>query len=98
MRTRIACMTSAMAGAMTTATPRALTEAMTRVGARLAVPPVATGPTGPRAVGADAGTATAEYAITTIAAAGFAGLLVVILKSNEVRGLLMGLVRSALSL
>jgi len=46
----------------------------------------------------DAGMATAEYAIATLAAVGFAGLLVVILKSNEVRGLLSGIVKQALSL
>jgi hypothetical protein len=44
------------------------------------------------------GMATAEYAIATVAAAGFAGLLVVILRSGEVRDLLMGIIRSALSL
>lgn len=49
-------------------------------------------------VAGDAGMATAEYAIATIAAAGFAGLLVVVLRSDEVRGLLTGLVRTALSL
>ena len=42
--------------------------------------------------------ATAEYAIATVAAAGFAGLLVVILRSGEVRDLLLGIIRSALSL
>ena len=47
---------------------------------------------------AEAGMATAEYAIATVAAAGFAGLLVVILRSNEVRGLLLGIIRGALSL
>ena len=46
----------------------------------------------------DSGTATAEYAIATVAAAGFAGLLVVILRSAEVRGLLAGIIRRALSL
>ncbi|MEN0128806.1 MAG: DUF4244 domain-containing protein [Brevundimonas sp.] len=46
----------------------------------------------------DAGMATAEYAIATLAAVGFAGLLVVILKGNEVRGLLSGIVRRALTL
>ncbi|MDC7123487.1 DUF4244 domain-containing protein [Cellulomonas fimi] len=51
-----------------------------------------------RAVGVDAGMATAEYAIVTLAAVGFAGLLVVILKSGEVKGLLTGIVRQALSL
>ncbi|WP_231494818.1 DUF4244 domain-containing protein [Cellulomonas sp. KRMCY2] len=45
----------------------------------------------------DAGMATAEYAIATVAAAGFAGLLLVILRSDEVRGLLLGIVRGALS-
>jgi hypothetical protein len=44
------------------------------------------------------GAATAEYAIATMAAVGFAGLLVVILRSNEVRGLLLGIIRSALSI
>lgn len=47
---------------------------------------------------ADAGMATAEYAIATLAAVGFAGLLVVILKGNEVKGLLTGIIRQALSL
>ncbi|MGM7423977.1 MULTISPECIES: DUF4244 domain-containing protein [Cellulosimicrobium] len=46
----------------------------------------------------EAGLATAEYAIATVAAAGFAGLLIVVLKSGEVRELLLGIVRSALSL
>lgn len=43
------------------------------------------------------GAATAEYAITIMAAVGFAGLLVVILRSGEVQGMLTGLVQSALS-
>ncbi|MBT0994153.1 DUF4244 domain-containing protein [Cellulomonas sp. DKR-3] len=46
----------------------------------------------------DAGMATAEYAIATLAAVGFAGLLVVILKGNEVKGLLLNIVKQALSL
>lgn len=46
---------------------------------------------------AEAGMATAEYAIATVAAAGFAGLLIVILRSDEVRDLLLGIVRGALS-
>lgn len=45
---------------------------------------------------ADAGMATAEYAIATLAAVGFAGLLVLILKGNEVKGLLLGIIRQAL--
>lgn len=47
--------------------------------------------------GADDGMATAEYAIATIAAVGFAGLLIAVLKSETVRGLLTGLISSALS-
>lgn len=46
---------------------------------------------------ADDGAATAEYAITIMAAVGFAGLLVVILRSGEVQAILTGLVTSALS-
>lgn len=45
----------------------------------------------------DSGAATAEYAIATMAAVGFAGLLVVILRSDEVRELLTDVVRRALS-
>jgi len=47
--------------------------------------------------GSEAGSATAEYAIATMAAVGFAGLLVVIMRSDEVRGLLTELVRNALT-
>ena len=46
----------------------------------------------------DDGAATAEYAIATMAAVGFAGLLVVILRSEEVRGILTDIVRTALSI
>jgi hypothetical protein len=52
---------------------------------------------GTRVVRDEGGAATAEYAITIMAAVGFAGLLVVILKSGEVQAILTGLVRSALS-
>ena len=45
----------------------------------------------------EAGLATAEYAIATIAAVGFAGLLIAVLKSDTVRGLLENLITSALS-
>jgi hypothetical protein len=45
----------------------------------------------------DEGSATAEYAIATMAAVGFAGLLVVIMRSDEVRGILTDLVRQALT-
>jgi Protein of unknown function (DUF4244) len=44
------------------------------------------------------GAATAEYAIATMAAVGFAGLLVVILRSDEVRGMLTEVIRHALSI
>ena len=50
-----------------------------------------------RRVGHDTGAATAEYAITILAAVGFAGLLVVILRSDAVRQMLTDLVHHALS-
>lgn len=43
------------------------------------------------------GLATAEYAVVMIAATGFAGLLVAILKSGAVKTLLTNIVRQALS-
>lgn len=46
---------------------------------------------------AEAGMATAEYAIATLAAAGFAGLLYVILKSDQVRGFLVNIINQALT-
>ncbi|WP_426996897.1 DUF4244 domain-containing protein [Pseudarthrobacter sp. N5] len=49
-------------------------------------------------MGSESGMATAEYAIATLAAVGFAGLLVFILRSDEVRGFLMNLIRTALAL
>ncbi len=45
----------------------------------------------------ETGAATAEYAIATMAAVGFAGLLVVIMRSDEVRTILFDLVKSALT-
>lgn len=50
-----------------------------------------------RLFGDDTGAATAEYAIATMAAVAFAGLLVVIMRSDEVRGILTDLVRRALT-
>src|SRR6185312_10338591 len=47
--------------------------------------------------GSEAGMATAEYAIATLAAVAFAGLLVLILRSGEVRGMLTRLVELALT-
>ncbi|WP_255771299.1 DUF4244 domain-containing protein [Pseudarthrobacter sulfonivorans] len=52
----------------------------------------------PRLTASEAGMATAEYAIATLAAVGFAGLLVFILRSDEVRGFLLNLIRTALAL
>jgi len=46
----------------------------------------------------DAGMATAEYAMATLAACGFAGLLIAILRSAEVKQLLLGVIRQALAL
>jgi hypothetical protein len=45
----------------------------------------------------DAGMATAEYAVVTVAACAFAGLLIAILRSPEVRALLLGIVKRALA-
>ncbi|MET0481033.1 MAG: DUF4244 domain-containing protein [Mycetocola sp.] len=45
----------------------------------------------------DSGAATAEYAIATMAAVGFAGVLVAIMRSDEVRGILTDLIRRALT-
>lgn len=44
------------------------------------------------------GSTTVEYAIGAVATAGFAGLLLVVLKSGAVKGLLQGLIETALSL
>lgn len=48
-------------------------------------------------LGREAGMATAEYAIATLAAVGFAALLVAVLSSGEIKGLLMSLITSALN-
>jgi hypothetical protein len=47
-------------------------------------------------LGDETGAATAEYAIVIMAAVGFAGLLVVILRSGEVQAILTDLVQRAL--
>jgi len=73
---------------------------------KLALPTIRRRPAPPRRRAAarrhpladETGAATAEYAIATLAAVGLAGVLVVILRGDEVKGLLMGLVRSALSI
>ena len=43
------------------------------------------------------GAATAEYALATMAAVGFAGLLVAILRGDEVKAILTDMVRRALT-
>lgn len=48
-------------------------------------------------IAGERGAATAEYAVATMAAVGFAGLLVIILRGDEVRGILTDLVRNALT-
>ncbi|WP_308796862.1 DUF4244 domain-containing protein [Agromyces silvae] len=50
-----------------------------------------------RRLAGERGAATAEYAVATMAAVGFAGLLVVLLRGDEVRGILTELVRNALT-
>jgi hypothetical protein len=50
-----------------------------------------------RVVG-EAGMTTAEYAIGTLAACGFAALLVTILRGGVVQGLLLGIIKRALAL
>ena len=65
-------------------------------GASSVVPIQPHGRTGPSS--AQAGMATAEYAIATLAAVGFAGVLVFIMRSDEVRGFLLNLIRTALAL
>lgn len=69
------------------------------------VTPLTPGTARPRAVGLrqrwwaarERGAATAEYAIVIMAAVGFAGLLVVIMRSPEVRAILTDLVQGALT-
>ncbi len=50
-----------------------------------------------RALADESGAATAEYAIATLAAVGLAGLLVVVLRGDDVRGLLVDLIHRALT-
>ena len=64
-------------------------------GARALRPRTAAEPTEGR--DPEEGATTGEYAIGTIAAAGFAGLLIVILKSDAVRAALESIIQEALS-
>ena len=50
------------------------------------------------AVHDESGAATAEYAIATLAAVGLAGLLVVVLRGDDVKGMLTELIHRALTL
>ncbi|PID54126.1 MAG: hypothetical protein CSA58_04695 [Micrococcales bacterium] len=71
--------------------------------ARPGRPPSAERPNGTRFVhlkrpsAGEAGMATAEYAIATLAAAGFAALLMALLSSGQVRAVLLGIIMRALS-
>ena len=51
-----------------------------------------------RQINSDRGAATAEYAIAMMAAVAFAGLLVVIMRSDEVRTILFDLINQALTI
>lgn len=46
----------------------------------------------------DTGATTAEYAITTLAACGFAALLVIVLKSDPLKDMITGVITTALGL
>ena len=48
--------------------------------------------------GTDTGMTTAEYAVGTVAAAGFGGILIKLLTSPEVLGLLSGVIKKAFGL
>jgi Protein of unknown function (DUF4244) len=48
--------------------------------------------------GRDRGMSTAEYAVGTVAAAAFAGLLFKVLTSPEIRQMLLGIIHRALNL
>ena len=57
-----------------------------------------TAPDGTPDPAGEAGMATAEYAIGTLAAAAFGGLLLAIIRSGSLTGLLQGIIESALSI
>ena len=59
-------------------------------------PAPAPGESEPPVMRGEMGIATAEFSIVALAAVGFAGLLVAILGSGEVRTMLLGLVRQAI--
>lgn len=51
-----------------------------------------------RALRDESGAATAEYAIATLAAVGFAGLLVVVLRGDDIKAMLTDIIHHALSI
>lgn len=55
-------------------------------------------PDGTADPGAEAGMATAEYAIGTLAAAAFGGLLLAVIRSGSVGALIQSIIESALSI
>ncbi|MCL3777237.1 MULTISPECIES: DUF4244 domain-containing protein [unclassified Actinomyces] len=57
-----------------------------------------TAPDGSSDPGQEAGMATAEYAIGTLAAAAFGGLLLAVIRSGSIGGLIQSLIESALSI
>ncbi len=87
---RVMSCAGACGGEVVTAAPRLAPSRSARV-ARAARRALLCGAAG------GGGAAAAEYAIATMAAVAFAGLLVVILQSDEVRGMLLDLVRRALT-
>lgn len=62
------------------------------------VPGSRTAPDGTPDPAGEAGMATAEYAIGTLAAAAFGGLLLAIIRSGSLTGLIQGIIESALSI
>jgi hypothetical protein len=54
------------------------------------------GPLPARRLQGESGIATAEFSIVTLAAVGFAGLLVAILGGGQVKSMLMGMITKAL--
>ncbi|MCC9203988.1 DUF4244 domain-containing protein [Arthrobacter sp. zg-Y769] len=86
-----------LSGRGAAARPR-LTLAKPPLAAQSPVHPPVVAPANPPWTDREAGMATAEYAIATLAAVAFAGLLAIILGGDEVRGMLVSLIRSALTL
>ena len=60
--------------------------------------PVRTARTRTQALQDDAGMATAEYAVATVAACGFSGILYKVITSPEILGLITGVISKAFKL